>query len=180
MMRVSTGALLVFFLVGLITQAQGVIPTGFPDLVILEVKYETYFPKDIEKGLFTIVIKNRGAVDSATSKTAVLLLHDIYEQVYVGGLTYRSIAASLYGTASVPPVPAGASVTVAVEGAPVKGPCLVLVLADAPVTGKPLGQLSEYNVLLIGAARPGEMNNAFMFPLPAGITLPATFKNPAF
>jgi len=118
MMRVSTGALLVFSLVGLVTQAQGVIPTGFPDLVILEVKYETYFPKDIEKGLFTIVIKNRGAVDSATSKTAVLLLHDIYEQVYVGGLTYRSIAASLYGTASVPPVPAGASVTVAVEGAP--------------------------------------------------------------
>lgn len=154
--------------------------------MILQVTYET----SLDSGgwvnhTFSILVKNIGGVDATIStKAAILLAPNIYDVCKLEFGTTSS-AASLFGDpATVPPLAAGASTTVKITQTLVEselGPCLVIALADAPIPGKPLGQLSERGILvLLSGAYPGEMNNAFMFPVGVGIKLPATFKNPAF
>lgn len=182
MLRVVIAPVCVLLSLGVATLAQGFLPTAYPDLVVLEVTYD-HIMKDWMEHTFTIVVKNVGTGNATiATKVAVLIVPDIYH-VCGSGLAIESCPAGLFGTASVPPISAGASATVKVSatGKPDLGPTLVIVLADAPIPGKPLGQLSEHGALIsITGAYPGEMNNAFMFPLKAGLTVPATFKNPAF
>lgn len=186
-MRRKIGALtFILFFAGFTVLAQGILPSAYPDLVILQVTYET----SLHSGgwvnhTFSILVKNIGGVDATIStKAAILLAPNIYDVCKLEFGTTSS-AAYLFGDpATVPPLAAGASTTVKITATLAKaelGPCLVIVLADAPVPGKPLGQLSEHGIIVsFTGAYPGEMNNAFMFPLGVGIKLPATFKNPAF
>lgn len=172
---------LAVFLMSTAVWAQIVGPSSaFPDLVVLKVTYDWFWEKDFQVPGFSIVIKNIGSsAASIPTKVAVLALENIYKTVTIGG-SIESSAAKLIGTADVLALAAGASATVVVK--PVYGSgYLVLVLADAPVPGKPLGQLNEYGLLVSATgANPGEMNNAFMFPLGTGVKKPAVFENPAF
>lgn len=137
---------------------------ALPDLVVREVTYEETGAGDFHTYRFGIGIMNTGPGQAGLwTKAAVYLVTDVFaaQQPW------------LFGTVDVSPIAAGDGLMVFVSrqlSAPV-APCGVIVLLDAPVAGKPLGQMNE------GAN--GETNNGFVFFLSpvAGLT---TFANPAF
>jgi len=138
-------------------------PLFLPDLVIREVTYQETGTGDFHTYRFGIGIKNDGGQAGLWTKAAVYIISDILavQQPW------------LFGTVDVSPIAAGDGLMVFVSrqlSAPV-APCCVVVLVDAPVAGKPLGQMNE------GAN--GEKNNGFVFFLSPALGL-QTFENPAY
>jgi hypothetical protein len=139
-------------------------PVFLPDLVIQEVTYQESGTGDFHTYKFGVGIQNTGPGQANLwTKAAVYIITDVFaaQQPW------------LFGTVDVSPIAAGDGLMVFVSrqlSASV-APCCVVVLLDAPVVGKPLGQLNE--------GTNGEKNNGFIFFLSPALGL-QTFENPAF
>jgi hypothetical protein len=119
----------------------------------------------------TIAIKNIGSAASGPTTS-------LYRIAPIGG-------AADYPTAPValvhaPSVPAGGTrrVSFGIEAGLGAPSVLYMVMADAPVPGKRLGQVDEGHI--VGHTQPpGELNNCFGSPLDRSLGVPQVFVNPA-
>lgn len=115
---------------------------------------------------FTITIKNRGAGKAAATTLGMISINDIM---------VSTTGAGVYAYVPTPEVPAGGQVAVTITRtvAPISKAFFVFV-ADAPVAGKPIGNLRE-----AGAATSGKGNNSFVVAYNSAFGNPQTFTNSA-
>ncbi len=164
-----TGLLVVC--VGLSILAQGTFSPrqqlkALPDLVVLEATFQDTGPGNLvflHTYTFGIGIKNNGPGNADLWTKAA---------VYVVSGDSGQYPVWLFGTVDVSPIAAGDAVMVFVtrQLSVSPAPCSVVIVVDASVTGKPLGQMNEGTC---------ERNNGFVFFLSPSTGL-QTFENPAF
>ncbi len=142
-----------------------------PDLVIARVKVEKIGSGDFFNWKYTITVKNTGTAAAGSSKTTLYYIGDpSVNPTYPTGIE---------GSVDTPAISAGGTVavTLTTPGAAGAPSLFRVVLADAPVRGKLLGQVSEGAV--VGSTQPrGERNNFFGFPLNFSLGSPQVFLNP--
>jgi len=155
---------------GLVVQALAAPAVGpvlvkVPDLVIKQVTIDRTGGGEFPSHTFWIIVKNKGLGNAGFSTLGVLKLDNV-----AAGPTGAGVLAAV----PVPPIAAGAVFTVKFERQmPIEKACFVFV-ADSPVGGKPLGQVTES----VGSTR-GKGNNSFVVAYSTAYGDPQTFTNPA-
>jgi hypothetical protein len=149
----------------------GTVQLKSPDLVIKSLTFDITGGGEFPTQEFKIVVKNIGAGGAGASMTAVYAAQD------VAGANPISLFAAL----STPALAAGAQTTLTFTRQMAPGKLFLVVVADAPVAGKPLGKVTEgLSSATTHKVASAELNNAFAAPCdPTLTTDPQVMNNPA-
>lgn len=146
---------------------QGVVGLQGPDLVIQEMSITHTVAGEFPTVGVTVRVQNRGTAPAGPSEVLLLYIRDILDPAAIQ--TYHQ---------STGPIVPGAFVDLdfTYEG-PLNG--LLLAFADAPVTGKPSGQVIEGGFLMASITGGYDLDNAFGVTFDVGTRpLPLRFENP--